>query len=157
MKTIVAKEGPLAVHSGQVTLTAEQAASRRHALKAVEVNPKTGAGVYEVLQTIQFKRGERFGYDGEVGKNGELRDREAEEIARLEAAKRDAEKVAELVKAAEKKGREEGAAEARAKLIDELQRELGPIVKELPAEVQAKLSAPFDKVFGPAPADPAKK
>lgn len=144
MKNITVNVQSMNVNSGQVKLSAEQAAVRRHALRAIDVNAKTGAGVYEVLQPIQFKRGESFGFDGEISKAGVLSDPAAEELARLEAE----EKHAAQIKAAEQKGREAGAAEARAALIAELQTELGPVIKELPADVQAKLEAPFVKVFG---------
>lgn len=84
MKKVTVDGGPLSVNSGQISLTAEQARPRLHALVAVKVDAK-GGGVYSVTGPIQFKRGESFGFDGEVGKNGVLRDPEAEQLAQLEA------------------------------------------------------------------------
>lgn len=52
------------IHSGRVALDPRQAAARAHAVEAV----KGTAGVFEVTAPIQFKRGERFGYDGDIPK-----------------------------------------------------------------------------------------
>lgn len=83
------------VHSGRVGLSADQAKARLHNLKAVQgqVDDKPEsktyrAGVYEVVQSVQFKRGEEFGYSGEVMKNGQLRDPQAEAGDRTEDAER---------------------------------------------------------------------
>ena len=48
----------------RVKLTKEQAAPRRHNLDVVDEK----AGIYEVKNTIEFKAGEVFGYDGELPK-----------------------------------------------------------------------------------------
>lgn len=72
------------VVSGQIKLSAAQAKTRLSALATVDVK-EDGAGIYTVLKPIQFKAGETFGYDGEVRKDGILRDPQAEELARLEA------------------------------------------------------------------------
>lgn len=50
------------INSGKVTLTESQAKRRSHAIKAL------GGCVYEVVRSIGFKRGEVFGFDGEVNK-----------------------------------------------------------------------------------------
>lgn len=113
MEQITVDRPFVAVHSGVVELDAQQAATRRHALSAIEVR-KDGSGFYQVRQTIQFKRGERFGYDGEVSKSGDLRDAEAERIAIAEAAKKSAEAAAAET---ERKVR----AECDARLVSELE------------------------------------
>lgn len=65
-------DGPLyVVGSGRVELSAAQAKTRAHNLKAVLVG-QDGAGEYEVVNPVQFKRGEEFGFDGKVGKDGVL-------------------------------------------------------------------------------------
>ena len=50
------------LHTGRLDLSASQASDRMHALQKVQ------EGIYTVLSSIQFKRGEQFGYDGEVNK-----------------------------------------------------------------------------------------
>lgn len=50
------------VHSGVLSLTAEQAAARAAMVKA------NTEGNYEIVRTAQFKRGESFGYDGVISK-----------------------------------------------------------------------------------------
>ena len=52
------------VNSGIVIISAEQAKPREHNLMPLDVDEKTGAGAYEVLQPIQFKNGEVFEFDG---------------------------------------------------------------------------------------------
>ena|SRR5687768_651208 len=47
------------LYSGVLTLTQEQAATRTHNLR------KTKAG-YEIVNPVQFKRGEKIGYDGDI-------------------------------------------------------------------------------------------
>jgi len=49
--------------SGKVKLTKDQAASRSHLLE--QVNKK---GVFKIVDTIQFKAGENFSFDGEIPK-----------------------------------------------------------------------------------------
>lgn len=82
MKTFKA-QAIVRVESGQVKLSAEQAAGRRHCLDPVKVK-EDGSGVYQVKSAIQFKAGEEFGFDGDAGRNGVLRDPEAEQLARME-------------------------------------------------------------------------
>jgi len=48
--------------SGRVKLSVEQAASRLHNLKDL------GEGIFEIINPIEFKHGEKFGYDGDVPK-----------------------------------------------------------------------------------------
>lgn len=115
------------VGSGIVGLTAEQARARAHNLKAVKVG-KDGAGEYEVRNMIQFKRGESFGYSGEVGKNGQLTDRDAEELRRMEQAETVEKAVAAARSAALKQAREEYEAK-----LTELRTEIQKLRDELAA------------------------
>ena len=85
LKKVTVDAAFCSVGSGIVALTAQQAKVRAHNLKPVHVE-KDGAGEYEVVNLIQFKRGESFGYSGEVGKGGVLSDRDAEELRRMEQA-----------------------------------------------------------------------
>lgn len=50
-------------------LNAEQAARRRHALKPLEVDKKTGSGTFEVLSRVEFKIGEQIATDMELTKH----------------------------------------------------------------------------------------
>jgi len=50
------------VASGILELSEDQAASRNHSLTSL------GEGLYQVDGPVQFKRGEEFGYDGDVNK-----------------------------------------------------------------------------------------
>lgn len=50
------------INSGVLELTKEQAGPRLHNLKLIKGNK------YEVLNTVEFKRGEVFGYDGDLPK-----------------------------------------------------------------------------------------
>lgn len=160
MKQFKAEHAAVDVLSGQVKLSAEQARARLHNLKAVDTK-KDGSGVYQVVQPIQFKRGETFGFDGDVGKNGVLSDPDAEQLAamgeddaRVEAevkkvrAECEAQMKAELQKAAdamkdqaEKLGAESIALieaagdEARKALMDALTPETAALVR---AELDAQ-------------------
>lgn len=51
-----------------VALTGKQAGIRAHALKPVKVNPKTGDGIFQVLEPVQFKAGETIATDLELNK-----------------------------------------------------------------------------------------
>lgn len=53
----------ISLHAGKVALTPEQVAPRMHALE--EEKKK---GVYTIKDTIHFKAGEVFGYDGDIPK-----------------------------------------------------------------------------------------
>ncbi|TAK45259.1 MAG: hypothetical protein EPO27_10595 [Betaproteobacteria bacterium] len=61
MKEYVAK-AVLTLGAGRVRIDVEQAKTRAHNLKPL------GEGLHEIVNPIQFKRGERFGWDGEVPK-----------------------------------------------------------------------------------------
>lgn len=50
----------VAIHSGVLGLTEHQASLRTYGLKPI------GDGKYEVKETVQFKRGEEFEWDGDV-------------------------------------------------------------------------------------------
>ena len=108
MKQFKAEHAAVDVLSGQVKLSAEQARARLHNLKAVDTK-KDGSGVYQVTNPIQFKRGETFGFDGDVGKNGVLSDPDAEQLAAM--GEDDA-----RVEAAVKKVRAECEAQLKAEL-----------------------------------------
>lgn len=101
------------VDSGIVALTAEQARARAHNLKVVKAG-KDGAGEYEVRSQIQFKKGESFGYSGQVGKNGKLTDRDAEELRRMEQA----ESVEKAAKAARASALRQAREEYEAKFAE---------------------------------------
>lgn len=47
---------------GNVSLTEDQAKTRAHNIKGM------GDGVYQIVNPVQFKAGEKFGYDGEISK-----------------------------------------------------------------------------------------
>jgi hypothetical protein len=47
----------LELFAGEITLSANQALPRLKDLKAVKVNKK-GAGIYEIISSVQFKAGE---------------------------------------------------------------------------------------------------
>lgn len=154
MKKITVTETFKTVNSGQVELTSAQAEARKHALeptfkiKATKQPDVLPAGVYRVTAPIQFKKGEIFGYDGEVGKNGVLSDPEAEEIERLEALDR---ARAEGLAA----GREQGRAEVQdelEKLKTSLQEEVD---KVFAAGKEAGLKEAADKASAAAPAAPS--
>lgn len=49
-------------------LTADQARRRAHLIKPLEVDKKTGFGTYEVLARTEFKVGEKFASNIDVGK-----------------------------------------------------------------------------------------
>ena len=48
---------------GVLTLTAEQAATRKHLLKATDKKSQ-----YEIIKPVIFKHGEKFGYEGDLPK-----------------------------------------------------------------------------------------
>lgn len=130
MKKIKVENRLLTVNSGQVQLTAEQARVRGHALKAVEVK-KDGSGVYDVTAPLHFKQGETLGFSGDVGKNGDAFDPEAEEIARMDAAeKAEKERRAAVEKAIE---------QAR----QDLETHFAGRVEKAAAKVRADLEAEF--------------
>jgi hypothetical protein len=118
MKTHKAEDGAVTVNSGNVQLSAAQAAVRRHCLKEVKID-KNGGGVYSVTAPIQFKRGETFGFDGAAGKNGVINDPEAEQMAKLEAEVAMEKKIAAGVQAALPAAVEKALADTLARLKPE--------------------------------------
>lgn len=62
MKKYVIVEKPLFLKGGILTLTKEQAESRKHVLKHL------GKDRYEITGEVCFKIGEEIGYDGPVSK-----------------------------------------------------------------------------------------
>lgn len=102
-------------HQGVLELTKEQAASRLHNLKA------KGKGCYEIVNPVEFKRGEVIGYDGALPKAlGDLMETEAKQLTKKEKAKQEAEAKAKA-EAAKKLAEE---AEARTKAAWEGSEEL---------------------------------
>lgn len=93
MKTVKVEAAPATVNSGQVGLSKAQAATRMHALRMVGKADKDGNAVYDVTGPISFKVGESFGFSGDLSKTGQLRDPEAEAIARLDAEEKAVAKV----------------------------------------------------------------
>ena len=91
-----------------VLLSAEQARSRLHNLEPENVN-KDGSGTYVVKNSIQFKRGELFGYDGALPKSMAS---EAEE-AKIEEVKAEEANEADKIKAKKAKVEEAKAKKAR--------------------------------------------
>lgn len=85
MRAVTVEATVYTVSSGNIGITGAQAKTRLHNLKPVRVDKKSGDGEYEVLRPVQFKRGEKFGFSGQVGKDGRLHDPEAEELARMES------------------------------------------------------------------------
>lgn len=136
MKQFKAEHGAVHVNSGQLKLTADQAQSRLHCLKVVDVK-KDGSGTYEVIAPTQFKKGEQFGYDGEVGKNGVLRDPEAEELAAMEAdEKRVAAATAEIRRKAEEQ-LQAAIDKARKDLAAQAEQQIGRLQEEHAAALEA--------------------
>lgn len=73
MKTYKALR-PVNLMSGQVSVSADQARRRAHALidergHYLYALDEIDAGVYQIAERIQFKAGEEFGYDGEIAKS----------------------------------------------------------------------------------------
>jgi hypothetical protein len=97
-----------------VGLTAAQAKVRAHALKPVQVDKKSGMGEYQVLEPVQFKRGEQIFTDADLPKQlATYLEPEEATRARERDAKRDqadAQALAEI--------------KAKAKAYDDLQPEL---------------------------------
>lgn len=129
MEKITADAGTLNVNSGTIGLTAAQAKPRMHLLQAVEVDKRSGNGVYRILGPIQFKQGETFYYDGQLNKAGVLSDPAAEREAKHAAA-------ANAVATA----RAQLEPELRARIQDEVRTEFGPKLRdEIDATVRAEL------------------
>ncbi|MFA6121916.1 MAG: hypothetical protein WCT35_04885 [Sideroxydans sp.] len=92
------------LHAGVLVLTKEQARPRRHNLKEV------GKGRYEIVNPVEFKLGEEFGYEGELPKA----------LALNLTSAADAEKAAKKAAEAEAKAKAKAEADAK-KLRDKLE------------------------------------
>lgn len=114
MRPVKVENQSVNVSSGQVGLTKAQASVRMHALQIVGKPDKEGRAVYNVIAPINFKVGEVFGFSGDLSKGGQLRDREAEELGKLEAADR---AVAQI--RAEYEAKLEAARQATAKAVED--------------------------------------
>ena len=64
MKDYIVINGQASLHSGKVKLNSSQAKDRAHNLKEIDVEK----GLFEIINTINFKKGEEFSYDGLVNK-----------------------------------------------------------------------------------------
>ena len=64
MKDYIVINGQASLHSGKVKLSPSQAKDRAHNIKKIDAEE----GLFEIIQTINFKRGEEFSYDGPVNK-----------------------------------------------------------------------------------------
>lgn len=56
-------KAPVSIHSGKLRLTEKQALAR------ASMVTKERAGLYRVIKPMEFKAGEKFGYDGELPKS----------------------------------------------------------------------------------------
>ena len=64
MKEYIVINGQASLHSGKVKLSSSQAKDRAHNLKTIDAKK----GLFEIINTINFKKGEEFSYDGPVNK-----------------------------------------------------------------------------------------
>jgi hypothetical protein len=71
LRNVIVKAPFYSVGAGIVGLSAAQAKTRAHNLKPVKTG-NDGAGEYEIVNPIQFKRGEVFGFGGERDKFGAI-------------------------------------------------------------------------------------
>jgi len=62
MKQFQVEAVSVTINAGVLELSLSQAQRRKHLLKLIKDNQ------YEVLSPVQFKRGEKFGYGGDVNK-----------------------------------------------------------------------------------------
>ena len=97
MKEIVVTGKQATLRSGTVKLTTDQAASREHGLEKVEGKKD----LYTIIDAVSFKRGEVFGYDGEISKTlfdtvGEVVDVKAKK-AETDKAKKKAKESADAL------------------------------------------------------------
>lgn len=99
MKTYIAT-ALATIGGGRLRLTPAQAKARAHNLA-----PTDEVGIYRIVNAVQFKRGEQFGYDGSFPKGMATVAMTPEEIKAAEAAKAKEEKKAkaEAEAAAKKK------------------------------------------------------
>ncbi len=64
MKDYIVINGQASLHSGKVKLSPSQAKDRAHNLKTIDAEK----GLFEIINTVNFKNGEEFSYDGPVNK-----------------------------------------------------------------------------------------
>lgn len=122
MKSVVAVAA-ITLASGRLKLSDAQASSRKHSLKAI----KADSGIYEIKFPVQFKAGERFGYDGEIPKSMldvfvDPKEAAAREREQAEARARDRQTI---------------AAGVRADVCTAIREGIGKL--ELPDELRAKV------------------
>ena len=115
------------LHTGTVELTERQAKDRSHLVEPVAKKK----GLYNIVETITFKKGEGFSYDGEINKAlleevGEVVDVKAKKAAKDKADKKAKEAANALVTAqiriteleTEVVSEKERADEAEAKVVE---------------------------------------
>jgi ATPase subunit of ABC transporter with duplicated ATPase domains len=108
----------LTIQSGATLgLTGEQAARRSHLLKPLQVDKKTGDGTYQVLQPVQFKRGEVLSADADLNKQL------AETLEPAEATEQRARQEAQKKMVAQ----DMAALKSKAKAWDDVQSELAAL------------------------------
>jgi hypothetical protein len=126
----VAAAAAITLASGRLELTAAQASSRKHSLKLVK-ETKSG-GIYEIAFPVQFKAGEKFGYDGEVPKSMLDVFVDPREVAARAREKAEAEQVE----------RRAIAVEARADVCTRIRDAVAKI--EMPEELRGSIVAAVD-------------
>lgn len=105
----------ITLNAGRVKLTDAQARDRAHNLRHI------GGGAYEILRPINFKMGEKLGFDGDVRKDmaSELMTPEQAAAAREAAARAEAEAKAKAAAATRGKADAKAKKEADAKAAAE--------------------------------------
>lgn len=122
-------------------LTKAQASDRRHAVKALQVDKKTGDGIYQVLEPVQFKRGEVILTDALLNK----------QLATVLEPIEETEKKAKDQAAAEAAAKDLAAIREKAKAWDDVQQELTALrgfvaeIEALPEPLHKQVAAEVEK------------
>lgn len=162
MRYVTVEEVSVNVNAGRVGLLQEQAVTRLHALSIIgkpDAKDKrfSANGVYEVVHPLTFKRGEKFGFSGEAGRDGELSDPEAERRAAVAAAKSVDERAMVLARQRIEESLERERERARVEVADAVVRAASEARASAGVELRALLDTgmtadqAMSKVFGPAP------
>ena len=138
MKDYIVINGQASLHSGKVKLNSSQAKDRAHNLKVIDAKK----GLFEIINTINFKKGEEFSYDGPVNKAqleelGEVVDVKAKKAAK-DKAKNAVEKAKDDL--AEVTGK---LAEVQPRIL-ELETEVTRLITEVETEKEIKVAAQQD-------------
>lgn len=109
MKKYLVEGDFITVPSGELELSAAQAYARNHVL----TEAKKGKNRYVLTGPTQFKKGEKFGYDGDLGKGVKVSEigKKKAKAEKSEAEKAKAEKAAAEKAEAEKAEAEKAEAE----------------------------------------------